>query len=256
MYGSVYLIASFVFMVGTLLGSFANVCIHRLPPRESVCTPRSYAPCCGRRLRSWHLVPVLSWIALRGRCAYCRSAISLHYPVVELLGGGLALLVYVAIPDMIPRFSAWLFFFGLLVVFFTDWRERIIPDEISLGGVVLGLMLSPWTIGLVPALTGSAAGGVSFYLIGWFYKKASGQVGMGLGDVKLAFMLGAFLGPAAFLAAVLLASTAGSILGLSLIRFGRASSSAALPFGSLLAPAAVLALFKGAELWSWYHSLF
>ncbi len=244
-----------VALVGLCLGSFLNVVIYRLPRGLSLLRPRSSCPRCGHAIRPWHNVPVAGWIWLRGRCHDCREPIPARYPLIELLGGGLALLAVLAFPSPWASLGAWWLLFALLAVFVIDLEHRIIPDEISLGGTALGLLLSPATLGLRSALGGVAIGAGSLYLISWIYQKRRGRSGMGLGDVKLAAMLGAFLGIQGVVLTIILASLLGSVLGIGLILFHRASRTTALPFGSFLAPAAVAAALWGPRIWAWYAGM-
>lgn len=243
-------------ILGLCLGSFLNVVIHRLPLGQSLLRPRSRCPHCGHAIRPWHNLPVLGWLWLRGRCADCRAAIPVRYPLVELAGGIVALTAVLAFPTPWHSLAALWLFLSLLAVFFIDLEHRIIPDEISLGGTVLGLVLAHWTIGLKPALAGAAAGAAGLFLVGWFYRRVRGRDGMGFGDVKLAAMLGAFLGLSGLVMTVLFASVLGSATGFALIAARRGSGATALPFGSFLAPAAVVALLWGPAVWGWYLGFF
>lgn len=245
-----------IFVLGLCLGSFLNVVIHRLPRSESLVRPRSRCPRCGHGIRPWHNIPVLGWILLRGRCADCGLSISLRYPLVELAGGGLLLLSATAFPTPLHSVAAAWFFFSLTAVLFIDLEHRIIPDEISLGGTVLGLVLAHWTVGLLPALVGALAGAGGLFLVSLAYRGLRRRDGMGMGDVKLAAMLGAFLGLPGVVLTVLLASLLGSILGVGLILARRGEGATALPFGSFLAPAAVFALLWGPRIWAWYAGFF
>jgi len=242
--------------LGLCFGSFLNVVIYRLPLGLSLSHPRSRCGSCETPIRWYHNVPVVAWILLRGRCAYCRASIAPRYPLVELTGGGLTLLaVYSAQTPVQSVAGLWLLL-SLLVVFFIDIDHRIIPDEISLGGTALGWVLSFWTFGIWNAVIASVVGALSLYLVGWLYQRARGVAGMGLGDVKLAAMLGAFLGLQGLLLTVLLASFLGSFIGVVMILARRGSGQTALPFGSFLAPAAVVVSIWGGSIWQWYLGFF
>jgi leader peptidase (prepilin peptidase)/N-methyltransferase len=243
---------STVFVLGLCLGSFLNVVIHRLPRGESLGHPRSRCPRCGHRIRPWHNIPVLGWLLLRGRCADCGLPISPRYPLVELAGGGLLLVAATVFPTPLHSLAAAWFFLSLTAVLFIDLEHRIIPDEISLGGTALGLLLAHWTVGLVPAVTGALAGAGGLFLVSLAYRVLRHRDGMGMGDVKLAAMLGAFLGLPGVVLTVLLASLLGSILGVTLVVTRRGSGTTALPFGSFLAPAAAFVLLWGPRIWAWY----
>lgn len=242
--------------LGLCLGSFLNVVIHRLPLNQSLMRPRSRCPACGRSIRPWHNLPVLGWLLLRGRCADCGASISPRYPLVELAGGGLALLAVYSLAGPLETLAGMWMFFGLTAVFFIDLEHRIIPDEISIGGLLLGLALAHWRIGLVSALAGAAAGAGGLFLTGWIYHRVRGRPGMGLGDVKLGAMLGAFLGLTGVVLTVLMASVLGSVLGIGLMAARRGSAATALPFGSFLAPAAIITFLWGGQIWAWYLGFF
>ncbi len=245
-----------VFVLGLCLGSFLNVVIHRLPRGQSLARPPSRCPRCGHGIRPWHNIPVLGWILLRGRCADCGLAISPRYPLVEAAGGGLFLVAVTAFPTPLHSLAAAWLLLSLTAILFIDLAHRIIPDEISLGGAALGLLLAPWTVGFLPALIGMAAGAGGLLLVGLTYRRLRHRDGMGMGDVKLAAMLGAFLGLPGVVLTILLASLLGSLLGVSLILARRGESTTALPFGSFLAPAAALALLWGSRIWAWYGGFF
>jgi leader peptidase (prepilin peptidase)/N-methyltransferase len=248
--------AAVLFALGLCFGSFLNVVIHRLPLGLSLVRPRSRCPRCETPILPWHNIPLVSWLWLRGRCASCAAPIPVRYPLVELAGGLFTLLAGFAFPSPIASVAALWFFLALLAVLFIDLEHRIIPDEISLGGTVLGFLLSRWTIGWVASAAGLALGAGALYLVGWIYRRLRGRAGMGLGDVKLAAMLGAFLGARGLLLTVLLASLLGSILGITLILRRRGTGATALPFGSFLAPAGMAALLWGERIWSWYLGAF
>jgi leader peptidase (prepilin peptidase)/N-methyltransferase len=144
--------AAFVFAFGLCLGSFLNVVIHRLPRGLSLLHPGSHCPNCGHAVRPWHNLPVLGWLLLRGRCADCRVPIAVRYPLVEFSGGLLALAAACLFSSPVQSLAALWLFLSLLVVFFVDLEHRIIPDEVSLGGTILGLALSSWTIGLLSSV--------------------------------------------------------------------------------------------------------
>lgn len=245
-----------LFIFGLCLGSFLNVVIHRLPTGLSLLFPPSHCPRCRHLVRPWHNLPLIGWIALRGRCADCGTRIAVRYPLVELAGGGLTVLAAACFPTPCSSLAALWLCLALLAVLFIDLEHRIIPNQISLGGIPLGLALSPWTVGFTAAMAGMAAGAGALFAAGWIYQRLRGRPGMGLGDVKLAAMLGAFLGPKGIALSVLLASFLGSILGLALVARRKGTGATALPFGSLLAPAALVALFWGERIWTWYLGYF
>ncbi len=240
-------------LVGAIAGSFLNVVIHRVPRGESIVSPRSHCPSCGRVLRPWENVPLLAFIWLRGRCAGCGTRIPFRYPLVEALTAGLFAAVGARF-GFGPALPFLLFFVGSLVaVAWIDLDARIIPDAISLGGLGIGLVASFFLpVTLPSALLGAIIGGGTLWLLAAAYRKATGVDGMGGGDIKLAAMIGAFLGPGSVLFTLFLASVLGVAVGGALMLAGRAGRRTALPFGTFLAPAAVVSLFAAPVLFAWY----
>ena len=239
--------------LGLCLGSFLNVVIYRWPLGISVVRPRSRCPRCEQMIHAWDNIPVLSYLFLRGRCRHCGAPISLRYPLVELLGG--AALVGAALVSASPAAAAVraVFLLAMIAVFFIDLDHRLIPDEISLGGIVAGILVSP-LIGVprLESLIGIAVGAGGFFLIALFYRRLRGITGMGGGDIKLAGTLGAFLGWKGVLLTILLGSFAGSAVGVGMIAAGKGNGKMALPFGTFLAAAGALVILFGARFWDWY----
>ena len=238
---------------GAILGSFLNACVFRLPRGVSMIRPPSACPKCGTRI-PWHdNVPVVGWLALRGRCRSCHEAISPRYPVVEALTALIFILLalrYGATSALIP---ALLFAWMMLLVTLVDFDARIIPDAITLPGTVLGLFLA-W-IGPMPfrdALIGSVSGLLLLWGIAWAYEHITGQEGMGGGDIKFAALLGAFLGWQGLLLTLFLASLGGALAGGFLMLSGKGSGKTALPFGSFLAPAGLVVYVFGNDILAWY----
>jgi leader peptidase (prepilin peptidase)/N-methyltransferase len=246
-----------LFALGLCLGSFLNVVVYRLPREHSIVTPPSACPACGARIRPWDNVPLLSWLLLAGRCRDCRTAIPWRYPAVELASGLLVVGLAWALgprPELVPALA---FTLALVAVALIDLDFRIIPDEISLGGLVVGLFARGFTLeGVLAGVIGALVGGGALWLVAAGYKRATGIDGLGGGDVKLAGMIGAFLGwPGVFLT-IFGAAVAGSVVGLALIAFRGGDRRMALPFGTFLAPAAVFVALAGPSLWRWYGGLF
>ena len=244
------------FFVGLALGSFLNVVIARLPKGESIVRPRSRCPRCKHAIAPYDNIPILSYLLLRGRCRHCKKKIHWRYPVVELTAGALlALLAGRAThPGLLVPHAAFLL--ALLAVAWIDLDTRTIPDVVTIPGVGVGLAASLFgPPGFTGALIGAVAGGASLWLVGAAYEKATGVPGMGGGDVKLAAMMGAFLGTGGVFGAIFLASLAGSVFGAALIAKGEGSRRTAIPFGTFLAPAAVVLLLFGDTLASWYWAL-
>ena len=253
----------FVALCALAIGSFLNVVIHRLPLGESVVAPRSRCPGCGTPIAAWQNVPVLSWLLLRGRCASCRARISLRYPLVELLTAVLALVLWRAFGPGAAFAVAAPFALAMLVLFFTDWDHQLLPDPLTLGGFATGLALAWWNpflpgVGwgrLWSALSGAALGAGVLWGIGAAYTRLRGVEAMGMGDVKMMAMVGAFSGPAGVLFTLFAASIAGAVVGIALIPLRGRSMKDTLPFGCFLAPAALAALLWGRRALEAYLSL-
>ena len=239
------------FFMGICMGSFFNVLIHRLPREESIVRPGSRCPSCGRPIPPRENIPLLSFLFLGGRCAGCGGRISLRYPAVELLTGiGYLLLAwadglsYALLRDVV-------FFSFLVPITFIDIDHRIIPDELSLGGLAAGLFLS-----LLPggdwrgSVLGGVLGGGILYGTAAAYEKITGREGMGGGDVKLIAMIGAFLGWKGGLFAIFSGSILGVTGGLIAMRKGEEGLKTAIPFGPYLCVAALIARFAGDDFWS------
>jgi len=245
-----------VVMLGLAFGSFLNVVIYRLPLGQSLWRGRSRCPTCERRIAAYDNIPLLSFMLLRARCRHCRAPISGRYPLVELLGVLCLALAAWASPSLLSAIVRAVFLLAMVVVFFVDLDHRIIPDEISLGGIVVGIAAAPLVgVGRIDALIGAAVGVLSFLLIAVGYQKLRGISGMGGGDIKLAGTLGAFLGWKGFLLTVVLGSLAGSVLGILLLARRRATGQTALPFGCFLAPAGAIVVLLGEHIWAWYLAL-
>ncbi len=243
-------------LFGAVLGSFLNVCIYRIPRGLSVVSPPSACPNCRNRIAPYDNVPVLGWLWLRGKCRNCRSPISARYPVVEGLTGAVFLLLAWRYGLTWALAPALYFASAMIVVTLVDFDARIIPDAITLPGILLGVgasLLTPVT--LVQSLVGAALGFALLWGLGWAYKAATGIDGMGGGDVKLAAMLGAFLGWQGLLLTIFLASLAGTLTGVAMMAKGRGGRRTALPFGTFLAPMGLAVYVWGPSLFHWYLNL-
>jgi leader peptidase (prepilin peptidase)/N-methyltransferase len=239
-----------VFLLGACLGSFFNVLIYRLPREESIVRPASRCPACGRPIRAWENVPIVSFLLLRGKCAGCGSGISWRYPAVEAASGVGFLLIawadglgFVLLRDLV--------FFSLLVpIVFIDIDHRIIPDELSLGGLAAGILLSflpggDWK----GALAGMVLGGGILFVTAAVYHKVTGIEGLGGGDIKLLAMIGAFLGWRGALFTIFFGSLLGVAGGLVAMRKGDEGLKTAIPYGPYLCAAALFARFLGDLVW-------
>jgi len=245
------------FVFGTIVGSFLNVCICRMPKDESIVSPPSHCPSCNYRIRWYDNIPIASYLLLRGKCRGCGAGISLQYPLVELLNGILTLLLFLRFGPTLSFVALFLFSSGLVVITFIDIEHQIIPDEISLPGIVLGFIFSfflPWQ-NWVNSLAGILLGGGSLLLVAYTYHCLTGKEGMGGGDIKLLAMMGAFLGWKAIPFIIFASSLVGSVVGVSMMLIQKKDSKLAIPFGPYLAFGALLYVFYGRQLIHWYLSL-
>jgi len=253
------LILFFALMFGLILGSFLTVCIHRLPQGMSIVRPASSCPSCETPIHFYDNIPVVSYLLLRGRCRHCGHGISPRYPLVEILTGLLSLALALRYGPGWTYFLTLAFVSALLTVSFIDLQHQIIPDVISLPGILVGLAVSftPW--GLVPwtdAALGAVLGGGSLLAVAWGYRLVSGKEGMGLGDVKLLAMIGAWMGWKELPFIILIASLAGILIGGTALVVSRKGLRVRIPFGPFLSLAAVLVFFFGPRIRDVYFGLF
>jgi leader peptidase (prepilin peptidase)/N-methyltransferase len=247
----------YVLVIGLCVGSFLNVVIYRLPLGQSLVSPGSRCPKCGYALRWYDNIPVLSWAALAGRCRQCRTPISMQYPIVEIVTGLLFLLVAWLTP-VGPLLISRLILVAILVALFgIDLEHQILPNTITLPGIVVGLMFSVIAPpGWKDALLGALLGAGVLYGIAAAYYAVRREEGLGMGDVKMLAMIGAFLGWKAVLVTLVLSSFSGAILGMALIAAQRGGMKLALPFGTFLAVGALAAMLAGDPLIAWYSGFF
>jgi leader peptidase (prepilin peptidase) / N-methyltransferase len=271
-------IGIFVFLFGLIIGSFLNVCILRIPGGKSIVMPASACPKCGALIRPYDNIPVLSYLFLRGKCRSCKTPISPMYPLVELITGVLFLACYLAFGLTFEALKWTVFSAIMIVLVFTDLRERLLPDVVNFTGLALGLALSFFTkptdgtalwianhlfefpppapvLSFADAILGAAVGSGLLWLVSEAYFRLRGREGMGLGDVKMMLMAGAFLGTKRTLLTILAGSLLGSILGLVVILARRKETDYELPFGTFLGMAALLVVFFGTPVVNWYQSM-
>jgi leader peptidase (prepilin peptidase)/N-methyltransferase len=248
-------IVIFAFAFGAAMGSFANVLIYRLPVGLSIVSPGSRCPSCSAQIRWFDNIPIVSYFILGGRCRACKTTISPRYPLVEALCGLLFAAVVFRVGIQPATAALVLFAWALVVITFIDLDHRIIPDVISLPGTVLGLIFSfvPGFPRPVDSVLGVAMGAGFLFLVLYAYEKIMGEEGMGLGDVKLLAMIGAFLGWQALPVTILVSSLTGSLVGVgyALIK-GESVRKFPVPFGPFLALGAIVHLFFGVEIIQWY----
>ena len=263
-------------LAGAVVGSFLNVVVHRLPAGESVVFPGSHCPLCGAPIRPWDNIPVLGWIALRGRCRDCRGAIAPRYPLVELANALLWAALALRFGFGFPLVAFAVFCSALLAVTLIDIDHWIIPDAITLPGIAAGLAASFFfpprgsllaeflhhrlglyrlpghlaSLGFWDSLAAALIGGGLFYLVA-----VVSRGGMGGGDIKLTAMMGAFLGMRDLGVAIFIGLLAGSAVGIALMIAGRKKRKDAIPFGPFLALGGICAVFWGRALVEWYLNL-
>jgi leader peptidase (prepilin peptidase)/N-methyltransferase len=241
---------------GLVFGSFLNVCIYRLPRRLSVVTPRSRCTSCGHTLSWFENIPVLSWMVLRGRCRGCAAAISWQYPLVEVTTAVVFALGVIQFDIGLLLVSRLALAAALIVLFVIDLQHRILPNAITLPGIVAGFVFSLFTEpGWTSAAIGIAIGGGVLLAIAEAYYRIRHEHGLGMGDVKMLAMIGAFLGWKLTLLTLVLSSFAGSMIGVAMIVSRRGNMKYALPFGTFLAMGAVLAITVGPAVLEWYLKL-
>lgn len=252
-----------VFIFGAVVGSFLNVCILRIPEGESVIHPPSHCPKCKAPIAFYDNIPFFSYLILRGRCRACRERISPRYFAVELLTAAMTVALFYNFGLGPAFFSSFIFVAALIVISFIDLDVMIIPDVISLPGIVLGLVFSlvgryviddPFEIIPSPlsSLIGLVVGGGFLLAVGWIYAMFTKVEGMGGGDIKLFAMIGAFLGWQSLLGTLLFASLGGSVIGLTVMLVKGVGRRYPIPFGPFLCLGALLHLFFGQELAAFY----
>ena len=258
--------------VGLCVGSFVNVVIHRLPkmlergwelqcadlrgetlpetPAYNLVVPRSACPACGHRITALENIPVLSWLVLKGKCSACKAPISARYPLVEVLGGLLAVFAVHRFGTGAQGIAACALLWTLLALTFIDFDTQLLPDDLTLPLLWAGLLvnLSGLFVPLESAVIGAAAGYVSLWMVYWLFKLIRGKEGMGYGDFKLLGALGAWLGWKMLPLIILLSSVVGAAIGIALIVFKGRDHSIPIPFGPYLAIAGAIALFWGPTL--------
>jgi leader peptidase (prepilin peptidase)/N-methyltransferase len=246
-----------IFLLGCCLGSFLNVCIYRLPQNLSIISPRSFCPQCRTQVRSYDNIPLLSYFFLRGRCRNCGEKISWRYPLVEALTGVFAVALFLKFGISLGFFAFFAFTMALLVITFIDLDHRIIPDVISLPGIVIGFLFSFFqpAISVLESLIGVATGGGSLFVVALAYEAMAKREGMGGGDVKLLAMIGAWMGWKAVIFTLFFASISGTLIGGGAMLIHKQGRHYAIPFGPFLAFSALSYLFFGPQIIDWYLNL-
>jgi len=251
------LIALYVAIFGLIVGSYLNVVVYRLPLGLSTVYPRSRCPGCGSLIRARDNVPVLSFLLLRGRCRTCGTPISWRYPLVEATTGALFVACLLRFGLTPQAATAVLFSCLMLVLALIDYDHMILPDRITLPGVAVGIatqLVAPLA-GLWPAVLGALLGAGILLAVWGLWLLVRREEGMGLGDVKMLALAGAFLGWPGVLVTLFFGALSGSIVGIALMRRGSVDMRSKLPFGVFLALGGLIALFFGDALVAWYAGL-
>ncbi|HUJ23773.1 MAG TPA: prepilin peptidase [Bryobacteraceae bacterium] len=268
----------FAIIAGLLIGSFLNVCIYRMPRDLSVVRPRSFCPSCEHPIAWYDNIPVLSYFILRRRCRHCGKRIPLRYPVVELMTAALFFLIVNALGPTAAAAKLCVLAALLIGLSFADLEERILPDEFTLGGTALGLVLAwfvpvddiiarvflsiqhidlgPHWTSVAESLLGATLPAGFLWFGGVIFEKVRHKEGLGLGDVKMMAMIGAFLGLRATLLTLIFGATAGSIIGLIYVRATKKDAATyQLPFGTFLGFAGIFVALAGRQVIRWYTGL-
>ncbi|HEV2915969.1 MAG TPA: prepilin peptidase [Pyrinomonadaceae bacterium] len=278
------LACAFIAALGAIIGSFLNVVIHRLPREESIVFPNSRCPSCGTAIRPYDNIPVISYLILRGRCRSCGAGISARYPAVEAFTALLYLAVFLRDGATLALPFDLVFVTALVALIFIDAEHMILPNLITYPGILFALaarLVLPllmgrpffddleaqmtgappdwpiWAASLLGAMLGALAGGGSLWLMGWLWERLRGVEAMGLGDVKMMFMVGAYLGWRLTTVTIFMAVLAGSLTGIALmLRRGQRDMQMLLPFGIFLGAGAIISLLVGGYIVEWYAAQF
>ena len=251
----------FAFIFGITVGSFLNVCIYRIPLKKSIVTPPSSCTVCGNRISFYDNIPIISYLILRGRCRNCGTHYSIIYPTVELITGLMSIAVlsrFNLINHSLPQYFIFFFFISALIcISFIDLEHQIIPDVISIPGIIIGFILSIFFdhVTWLSSLEGIILGGGILYLVAVGFKALMKKEGMGGGDVKLLALIGAWLGWKSVPFVIMASSLTGSIIGIVALMLSGKGLRAQIPFGPFLAVGAILYIFFGNELIEWYFNL-
>ncbi len=272
------MITAIAFIFGLIVGSFMNVCIVRLPRGRSIISPPSHCPRCKDRIKFYDNIPLISFLVLRGKCRSCGEPISLRYPFVELLNGLFYVWIYREFWLSGETLLVMALCSSLIVITFIDFDHQIIPDAITLPGMLVGLTLAPFFMsaladplpfqlgrlvphagpyltGFLNSFIGLVLGAAPLLAIGWTWEKLRHIEAMGGGDVKLMGMVGSFLGWKGALLTIMLGAVTGSVVGIALIALRRHRMDRVIPFGPFLALGAVVTTFYGFDIISWYLGL-
>ena len=244
----------FIFILGLIVGSFSNVCIYRIPKNESIIFPASHCPKCNSNISPKDNIPLLSYILLKGRCRNCKSKISIQYPIVELLTGLIYLIIYLIYGLSVQTLIYIILSSALIIIAFIDLNEQIVPDVISLPGIVIGFIISFFVtyISFINSALGILVGGGIILIIGVAGSVIFKKEAMGGGDVKLAAMIGAFLGWKYIIISLFLGFFIGALAGIILILSKIKNREDVVPFGPFIVLGSFVTLLWGEKIISWY----
>jgi len=248
----VSVLVSVVSLLGLLVGSFANVCVYRIPRRESIVFPGSHCPVCNHAIAFYDNIPLLSWLILGGRCRHCHNAISWRYPLLELIMAASWGALAWHFGPTVELAVALLLFSLLWVLSFIDLETGLLPNAITYPGIVLGVAISWWLGSGLDAVIGAIAGYFVFWIVARLFLLATGREGMGYGDFKVLAMLGAFMGRQALPFIILVSSLLGSVVGVIFLSLARKGIRAEIPFGPYLAIAGMIWFVWGDQILNWY----
>ena len=243
-----------IFILGLIVGSFSNVCIYRIPRNESIIYPASHCPKCHSNILPKDNIPLLSYILLKGRCRNCKTKISIQYPMVEFLSGLIYLIIYLVYGLSVQTLIYILLSSALIIIAFIDLNQQIVPDVISLPGIVIGFILSFFVsyISFINSALGIVVGGGIILIIGLAGSLIFKKEAMGGGDVKLAAMIGAFLGWRCIIISLFLGFFLGALTGIILIMTKIKKREDAIPFGPFIVLGSFITLLWGEKILSWY----
>jgi leader peptidase (prepilin peptidase)/N-methyltransferase len=253
-----WLLPAFAALFGLIWGSFLNVVIHRLPSGESLVSPRSRCPSCRKPVAAHDNVPVLSYLVLGGRCRHCRAGISLRYPLIEGAVGAASLLAFLRHGLSLEYGAELAFVAAMLALIFIDFDHQILPNSITLPGTAIGLALAGPRDGMTfrDALLGALLGAGLLFFVAEVYFRLRKAEGLGMGDVKMMAMVGAFVGWKGVLLTLFLGSLSGTLVGLLVMATSKADLRTKLPFGTFLGMGAIATVYVGERLIGWYTSLY
>lgn len=243
-----------IFILGLIVGSFSNVCIYRIPRNESIMYPASHCPKCRSKIKPFDNIPLLSFILLKGRCRNCKSKISIQYPMVEFLSGLIYLIIYLLYGLSVQTLIYIILSSALIIIAFIDLNQQIVPDVISLPGIAIGFIISFFVpyISFINSALGVLAGGGIILVIAMGGSAIFKKEAMGGGDVKLAAMIGAFLGWKYIIISLFLGFFTGALAGIFLIMAKIKKKEDAVPFGPFIILGSFITLLWGEKIISWY----